>query len=128
MGGYWELIGHYDAETATYSAFAGSFGTSPYTPSQSGTIKALRVQAAATAATSLFEGVQVKLTCKTFDPQSIECGLVGGGLRTATAPNSPSEDWVCNQSVQAGVPITMEARNIAGTPVTVNVFVWAYFD
>jgi|SRR3990170_350493 len=127
MGKYWKLLGEYDAETSTYSACAGAAQSSPYTPIENAKLIGLRVMPASTAATTLFEAVQFKLTCSTFKPNSIEVGGIGNGLRTAPAMAQPVIDYAIDQPVQAGVPITVEARNIAGTPVTVQVFLWGEF-
>lgn len=127
---YWRLIGEYNAETTTYSACAGAAGASPYIPDKSGTLKALRTMVGGGAATSLVNHIQVKLTCTTFTPNSIECGIQGSGLQTAPAVKTGEIlDWAVNQSVQAGVPITVEARNVnAETPVTVDAMIYGYFD
>lgn len=129
MGQYWKLLAEYDAETTTYSACAGAFGTSPYTPTEDATLIGLRTTLSAEAATSLTENVQFKLTCSTFKPNSIECGGIGGGVHTALQPVPPPVDWPVNQPVSAGVPIIIEGRNItADTPVTVEMYLWGCFE
>lgn len=128
IGQYWRVLGQYDAETATYSAFAGTAGSSPYTPDESGTLIGLRTVFLGTAATSLNEGVQIKLTCTKFKPNAIECIAVGTGLRTAPATPHPVLDFIVNQPVQAGVPITLEARHLAGTPVTTEMLLLGLFQ
>lgn len=132
MAGYWKLLGEYDAETTTFSAFAGGGGASPYTPRKSGTLKGLRVVVNRSAASSLINHVEFRLTCDTFDPNSVECGGQGSGLQTAPALQSGMTaitDWVINQPVNAGVPITLEGRNItADTPVTVSALLYGYFE
>lgn len=128
MGKYWKLIGFYDAETKTYSACAGSYQTSPYTPSEGAKLIGIRVVCLNAAATSLIEGLQFKLTCATFKPNSIEVGGLGSGLHTAPAFPAPIIDWAVDQPVSAGVPITVEGRNTtAETPVTVEVQLWGCF-
>lgn len=127
----WRLIGHYDAETTTYSACAGALQTSPYTPDFSGTLVALRGLVMGGAATSLVQHVQFRLTCTTFRPNTLHCGVQGAGLQTAPAVSmGPVLDWACNQTVQSGVPIDVEGRNNAGaeTPVTVNVALYGLFE
>lgn len=129
MGKLWRLIGFYDAETKTYSAMAGSYQTSPYTPDFNGRLVGIRVLVGNAAATSLIELLQFKLTCTTFNPNSIEVGGLGAGLHTAPHPAAPVIDWVVDQEVRAGVPITVEGRNTtAETPVTVEVQVWGCFE
>jgi len=124
----WRLLAEYDAETTTYSACAGT-PPSPYTPDFNGRLIGLRSVANRDAATTLQNHVQFKLTCTTFNPNSIECGNQGSGLQTAPAQQPASEDWPVEQSVQAGVPITVEARNItADTPVTVSCVLYGLFE
>jgi len=130
--GTWRLMGQYDVETKTYSAFAGAGLTSPFTPDFSGTLKNLRVVVNHDAATTLTEHVQIKLTCNTFKPNSLEVGAQGAGLRTAPVGlDAIALDWPLGggQPIQAGVPITLEGRNItADTPVGVNVLLYGYFE
>lgn len=108
---------------------AGGAGSSPYTPDQDARLIGLRVVVGADAATSLTEIVQFKLSCTTFVPNSIECGGLGTGLRTAPAMFAQPIDWVVDQEVRAGVPITIEARDVtADTPVTNSVTLWGLFE
>ena len=124
----WRLMGHYDAETATYSGCAGASQTSPYTPDFSGRIVALRTQVSAEAATSLVQHVQFRLSCTTFKPNAIECYAQGNGLQTVPAFSQMSKDFVVDQMVQAGVPITVEGRCNVGTDVTNNTFLYGLFE
>lgn len=129
MGKYWRLLGDYDAETTTYSACAGGAQTSPYTPDEDAMLVGLRVIVSADAATTLTEAVQFRLTCTTFKPNSIEAMGNGGGLHTAPAFPPPPMDYPVNQPVKAGVPITVEARNVtADTPITNNVLLMGCFE
>ena len=122
-------MGEYDAETTTYSNLAGGAGTSPFTPSEDGILKAIKVMLARGAATALVNHVNIKLTCSTFKPNSIEVFCNGSGLQTAPAFQPESELFPINQRVKAGVPITMEGKNItADTPVGVQVLVYGYFE
>lgn len=41
---YWKLLGEYDAESTTYTAFAGGAGASPYTPTKTAKLLGLRVE------------------------------------------------------------------------------------
>jgi len=131
MGTYWRLLGEYDAETTAYTALAGT-PASPYTPDETGRLTALRVIVNRSAATSLINHVQFRLTCTTFKPNSIEVGGQGSGLQTAPAFQSgvaAVTDWDVMQPVQAGVPITVEGRNkTADTPVTVSVHLYGRFE
>lgn len=121
-------MAEYDAETATYSAAAGANAPSPYTPPETAKLIGLRVIVSAVAATSLTEAVQFKLTCTTFKPNSIEVGGQGIGLCTAPRQYADPIDWAVDQSVMAGVPVTIEGRCTSGTDVTNNVQLWGLFQ
>ena len=127
---WWEVLGEYDAETTTYSAFAGGAGSSPYTPKVNARLIGVRTMVGDDAATSLVNHGQIKLTCATFKPQSsIEFLFQGTGLRTVPAFMQMPIDHVVDQEVRAGVPITLEGRNLtADTPVTASVFVIGLFE
>lgn len=132
MGRYWKLLAGYDAEDKTYAECAKTGMASPYSPQENATLIGLRAFANSDAASTLQEHVQFKLTCATFKPNSIECGSQGSGLATAPAFHggvAGQNDWEVNQPVQAGVPITIEARNItADTPVTVDCLLYGLFE
>jgi hypothetical protein len=121
-------MGHYDAETATYSACLGASQTSPYTPDFSGTLIGLRTQVSAAAATSLVEHVQIRMSCTTFKPNIIECFGQGNGLQTVPCTPQSSNDFAVEQAVQAGIPITVEGRCTDGTPVTNNTYIYGLFQ
>lgn len=125
---YWRLIGHYDAETATYSACAGAMQTSPYTPDSDGTLVGLRSIVGRTAATTLTDHVQFRLTCTTFNPNTIHAAAQGTGLQTAPAQAAPVIDFEVNQPVKAGVPITVEGRCANASAVTNDLFLYGLFD
>ena len=127
MGKYWRLIAEYDAETSSYTAAVGANAPSPFTPIENAKIVGLRVIVSATAATTLTEAVQFKLTCTTFKPNAIEVGGQGVGLCTAPRTGAIVIDWAVDQSVSAGVPVTIEGRCTVGTDVTNNVQLWACF-
>lgn len=132
MATYWKLLAGYDAEATTYSECALSGFSSPFSPVEDAKLKGLRMVINRSAASSLINHVQAKLTCATFKPNSIECGGQGSGLQTAPALMSGSNavlDWQCDQQVRAGVPVTIEMRNrTADTPVTVEVLIYGFFD
>ena len=129
---YWKLLGQYDGETTAYTELAVSGMASPYSPVESARLKGLRAIVNRSAAASLINHVGFKLTCATFTPNSIEVGVQGSGLQTApvgVGGVSATNDWDVDQPVQAGVPITIEARNItADTPVTVSALLYGLFD
>lgn len=125
----WRLLGEYDSTTDTYTALAGGGGSSPYTPDFNGRLIGLRTVSNRDAATTLQDHVNFKLTCTKFLPNVIECGNQGSGLQTAPALQPAPEDWVVDQNVQAGIPITIEGRNIgADTQVTPSVLIYGLFD
>lgn len=131
MGKYWKLIGEYDGEATTYATVLGTISgaKSPYTPTEDGRLIGLRTSVSMVAVTSVITGVQWKLTCSTFKPNSIEVGCQGSGLMTAPQVPKQPEDWVVDQPVKAGVPIVLEARSIgAYTQVTVESFLWGLFE
>ena len=121
-------MGFYDSETTAYTEMAGTYATSPYTPTESAQLVGIRIINGHAAATTLTELQQFKLTCTTFKPNSIEVDGLGTGLATAPAFASPILDFVVDQKVLAGVPITIEGRNTtAETPITVETQVWGCF-
>jgi hypothetical protein len=129
MARLWRLVAEYDAETATFSACAGAAQTSPYTPDFNGRLVGLRGIMNRAAATSLINHVQLRLTCTTFNPNTIHVGIQGNGIQTAPVSGPEAIDWQMDQAVQAGVPISIEARNVtADTPVGVSVLLYGLFD
>lgn len=125
---WWRLIGEYDAESTTFSACAGVV-TSPYTPDVSGRLTGLRAIINRAAATSLINHVQFRLSCTTFNPNVLEVGGQGAGIQTALVAETGPIDYDIDQPVQAGVPITVEARNVtADTPVTVQAELYGRFE
>jgi hypothetical protein len=121
-------MARYDAESTTYTAAAGTNGASPYTPDFNGRLVGLRGIAGGGAATTLINHVQFKLTSTKFSPNVIEAAAQGGGLMTAPAVIPPALDFPVDQEVQAGVPITIEGRNMtADTPVSVDVQLYGCF-
>lgn len=124
----WRLLGEYDGEATTYAALAGTV-TSPYTPDFNGRLIGLRAIPNRSAATSLINHVEFRLTCTTFNPNVLEVGAQGSGLQTAPAIQANPIDYEVDQPVQSGVPITIEARNItADTPVTVSALLYGKFE
>jgi hypothetical protein len=125
---YWRLLGLYNAETTAYTAFAG-VPPSPYTPDEDARLSGLRCVNNRDGATTLANHTQIRLTCNTFKPNSIECGAQGSGLQTAPVGVVESQDWQVDQVVKAGVPITLEGRNVtADTPVGVSVLLYGLFQ
>jgi len=123
----WRLLAEYDAETTVFSGCAGT-PASPWTSDFNGTLIGLRVIISQAAATTLTEFVQLRLTCASWTPNTLEVGAVGNGLMTAPSMSRPVVDYEVEQPIQAGVPITIEGRNItAATPITNEVFILGEF-
>jgi len=124
----WRLLAQYDAETTTYSACAGT-PASPFSPDFNGQLVGLRTIINRSAATSLINHIQYKLTCAAWRPNTLEVGAQGAGLQTALVAETGPMDWAVQQPVLAGVPITIEGRNVtADTPVTVSSLLYGCFD
>lgn len=132
MAKYWDCLGEYDAESTAWSALAGGAGTSPYSPQVTGRLIGLRTVVNRDAATSLTNHVQFKLSCPTFTPNSMIVGGQGTGLQTAPAlmgGDGSKLDYEVDQPVTAGVPITIEGRDVtADTPVTNSVLLYGLFQ
>lgn len=128
----WVLMGEYTAETTSFSECTGGAVVSPFSPSVSGMLKALRVVANRSAATSLINHILFRLTCAEWTPNKIEVGGQGSGLQTAPAlmsGDTSKMDWEVEQPVKAGVPITVEAKNVtADTPVTVSALIYGLIE
>lgn len=126
---YWDLMGEYDAETESYTPFAGAHGASPYRPSAKGRLIGLRAVANREAATSLINGLAFKLTCTIWKPNALVVGCVGSGLQTAPALQAPYFDFDVDQPVDTGVDITLEGKNCTSdTPVTVSALLFGCFE
>lgn len=129
MAKFWRLIGHYNGESQTYEALAGTFQTSPYIPDMDGTLKGVRVLVGGEAATSLVEGMQFRLTSTTFRPNTLHVAAMGNGLRTAPAtPQGAPIDYEFDEPVKSGVPITIEGRHNVATAVTAQAFIMGLFE
>ena len=129
MGRYWKLIGHSVGEATAYEAAAGTGQTSPYTPTEDARLVALRCMEGSAAVTTVTTSMQWKLTCTTFKPNSIECMLIGAGIHTAPRGAVAPQDFVVDQQVKAGVPITVETRILgAYTNVTNECFLFGLFE
>lgn len=125
---YWRTIGHYNAETQAYSACAGAFQTSPFTPDIGGRLIGVRVLEGQEAATSLTCDVQIRLSCALWRPNTMDMVINGGGLKTVPVAFQADVQYPVDQPVQAGVPITIEGRNATATGVTVSVVVMGLFE
>jgi hypothetical protein len=128
MARYTRVIGHYDAETQAYSACAGTFQTSPFTPDVGGRLIGIRVLEGQEAATSLTCDIQIRLSCAIWKPNTMDVAINGSGLMTAPIAHLSDVTFTVDQPVQAGVPITVEGRNNTATGVTVSVLVIGIFE
>lgn len=130
MKKFWRLIGHYNGESQTFEALAGTFQTSPYTPDVDGELVGLRLTLGGEAATSLVEGVQIRLTCTAWKPNTIHIAGMGNGLRTVPTSGQQGApiDFEVKQPVKSGVPITLEGRHNVATAVTAQAFVMGLFE
>lgn len=127
MGRYWRAMAEYDAETQAFSEAAGVV-KSPFAPSEKATLKGIRVIVGRQAATSLTDGVWLRLTCNTFKPNMMDFLVEGGGLATAPAVPVPPYDFEVNQPVEPGVNVTIEGRCLEATHVTNSVLVMGLFE
>lgn len=125
---FWRVIGHYTGESQTYEALAGAFQASPYAPDIKGRLKAIRVIPAAEAATSLIEGIQFRLSCTSWKPNTIHVAVAGNGLRTVPATPQTPIDYPVDQPVEPSVGITIEGRHAVATAVTCNVILLGLFE
>jgi hypothetical protein len=123
MTRWWDQLG---VSVVTGTAYTGITG-SPYTPQANGRIILLRAVPAGDAATSLIERTDWRLKCKTFGGVDCIISSAGGGLRTAPASPIGPIDFPVDLPVQAGVPITIEAKHNV-TAVTPNEALLALFE
>lgn len=107
----------------TYAAATGS----PYNPLKTGRLVALQLYVFGTAATSLIEGLTIKLTNPQWGVPLI-IATCGGGIRTATCPPIPVTMLLnINAPVQIGSPITIEYKYTT-TPVTPKFILVGVFE
>lgn len=115
-------------EGTSFLACAGT-PASPYTPDFNGRLVGLRTIVSGSAVTSLTRHIEFRLTCAQWAPNTIEVPAQGVGLETAPLNPAHIIDSQVDQPVQAGIPITIEARNItAATPITVEAFIYGLFE
>jgi hypothetical protein len=130
MGEYWDFMGRYDAETQAYSAFTAIAGLSvagQYTPKKAGKLVGVRIIIGAQAATSLTEGVVIRMTCVKWSPNAISVAVNGAGLATAPRGTPAVFDFPVNLDVDASNPITLEGVCLEATHVTNSVLVVGKF-
>ena len=119
---HWEEIATFTGVGTTYAACTGS----PYTPNVNGRLRAIKLAASGQAATSLLEGLDVKITAPGWGVD-LTVGAGGGGLRTAPAVPVAVAEFEVDLPVKTGVALTIQAKwNV--TAVTPNVSVFAAFE
>lgn len=128
MSRYWRVIGHYNAETQAYSACVGTFQSSPFTPDVDGRLVGIRLMEGHEAATSLTCDVQIRISCAIWKPNTMDFNINGHGIMTAPAFPGNVVDFAVDQSVRAGVPITVEGRHNTATGVTTSIVVLGCFE
>lgn len=130
MGEYWQTIGRYDAETQAFSQATTYTGgpASPFVPVEaSSTLVGIRIIVGAQAATSLTEGVAIRLTCTAWKPNTMTFYVSGNGLHTAPALNENIYDYSVQQPCSSSNPITLEGMCLEATHVTNSVLVVGKF-
>lgn len=128
MKRFWRLIGEMVEVATTYGPVAGAAAPSPYTPDVDAKLVGIRLLTSRQAATSLTNAYQVRLTCTTFNPNTIHVAGSGTGLQTVPALVARQVDYEVNQPVRAGVPITIEARNTYANAVTPDNLILGLFE
>lgn len=130
MGEYWKIMGRYDAETQAWSAFtavANLGPASPFVPVEAATLIGVRIIIGAQAATTLTEGVGVRMTCTGWKPNQMDFLVQGNGLATAPRAQPPQFDFSVNQPVSPSLPIALEGICLEATHVTNSVLVMGKF-
>jgi hypothetical protein len=125
---FWRLIGEMVETATTYGAVAGAGAPSPYVPDVDANLVGIRVLPGRQTASSLINNVQIRMTCTTFQPNTLHVGASGSGLQTAPAQEPGPIDFDCFESVKAGVPITIEGRNLYANAVTPDIMIFGLFE
>ncbi len=121
---YSDEMGTSQSVTKTYVAMTGS----PYSPLTDGKLVTVKLLACGDAATSLIEGVQVKVECPLWGVP-LTVATVGAGLRTVPQLPIPVGVQNCDLQVRTGVQITVQIKNVtADTPVTPQYVVIGVFE
>lgn len=125
---FWRLIGEMVETATTYGAVAGAAAPSPYVPDVDANLVGIRIIASRQTASSLTNAQQIRLTCTTFNPNTLHVAITGTGLQTAPAFVMNQLDYDVNQMVRAGVPITIEGRNTYANAVTPDTLIMGLFE
>jgi len=124
---YYDLLSEYEAETQAYSEAVG-IAKSPYKIITDGRLTGVRLIVSRNAATSLTNGVVVRLTCTDWTPNTIVVAAVGTGLQTAPAPAAAVFDFDVDQKVVNGHQITVEGKCVDANDVTNSVLILGRFE
>lgn len=124
----YQYMANYDAETTAYSTAVGPGGSSPYAPTINGRLTGVRIIVGRTAATTLTNEVNIRLSCPLWTPNSMVLSACGTGLQTAPAFNAQTFDYDVDQPVSMSSPITVEGINILANAVTNDIHVLGRFE
>jgi len=124
---YYDFMAEYEAETQAFSD-ANGIAKSPYKIKTDGTLTGVRIMVSRNAATSLTNGVIVRLTCTDFVPNSIQLACVGNGLQTAPAFGPAVFDFDLKQKVVNGHDIQIEGKCVDANAVTNSVLILARIE
>jgi len=125
---YEKLIAHIQEEGINYAAAAGAMQPSGFNPVEKCRLTGIRVLPTRTAATTLLDGKQIKITCNTFRPNSIEVFVAGSGIQTAPAAQPIPIDFVVDQPCEPANTFTVESRDVNASAVTNDIFVIGKFE
>lgn len=125
---YYKLIAHIQEEGTTYAAAAGPLQATGFVPVEKSRLTGVRFMPSRTAASSLLDGKQVRISCATFKPNTIEFGVTGSGLQTAPAAPQSIQDFDCDQQCEPGNALTVESRGVNASEVTVDILVFGRFE
>jgi len=115
---FWDTIAESVSESTSWTACAGTGGSSPYTPPVAGKIVGLRTVVGNNAATSLTCHGEFKLSCGLWNV-SPKVAYQGAGLMTVPAFAPKPLDYACDLEIKPGYPIIIESRTLsADTEVT----------
>jgi len=115
---YWTTLAENVSESTSWTACAGTGGSSPYYPEVAGRIVGLRTVVGNNAATTLTCHGEFKLSCGLWNVTP-KVAYQGAGLMTVPAFAPQPLDYACDLPIAPGNPIIIEARALsADTEVT----------
>ena len=123
MAIYSDELGLSESVTTTYAT------ANTYSPLTNGRLIGVRLYACGDAATSLIEGVEVRIESVSFGGVPVTVMAVGGGIRTAPAQPIPVGSVNCDLPIRTGVNLTVQIRNVTDdTPVTPQYMILGIFQ